>query len=102
MDARCVKVAGIHVVRNMEKFKWPTPGILEQVNYCKNHNIPKLTLEILEAFINKLEAESDCDISYESREEIWRKIRMGLPLTDQERLIHSYDLEVLKVTGKWK
>ena len=85
----------------MEKFTWPTPGILKQLEYCKNHKVPELTLEMLEAFINRLEAESDCKISSETRDEIWRKIRLGLPLTDQERMIHNYDLEVFKKTGKW-
>lgn len=85
----------------MNKFKWPTPGVMEQLNYCKSHKVPELTLEMLEAFIDRLEAESDCKISYETREEIWRKIRLGLPLTTQERLIHDYDLEIFIRTGKW-
>lgn len=85
----------------MGRFKWPTPGIKKQLNYCENNPVPELTLEMLEAFISRLEAESDCKISYEAREEIWRKIRLGIPLTDQESLIHKYDLEVFKKTGKW-
>lgn len=85
----------------MGKFKWPTPGVMEQVKYCENNKCPKLTLEMLEAFIDRLEAESDSKISHEYREEIWRKIRLGIALSDQERLIHDYDLECFSKTGKW-
>lgn len=59
-------------------------------------------LEILKAKVERIEAESDSKISYETREEIWRKIRMGEPLSTLERLIHDYDLEVYKNTGKWQ
>ena len=51
--------------------------------------------------IERLVAESDCEISSATREEIWGKIRKGIQLTEQERLIHNYDLEVFKETGKW-
>jgi hypothetical protein len=51
--------------------------------------------------IERLEAESDCKISSGTRELIWEKIRKGIELTKQERLIHNYDLEVFKETGKW-
>jgi len=51
--------------------------------------------------IERLEAESDCKISAEARDEIWRKIKMNEPLSKQERLIHDYDLECYTITGKW-
>ena len=57
--------------------------------------------ETLKEQIERLEAESDHNISRETREEIWRKIRLGLKLSEQERLIHDYDIECMVKTGKW-
>jgi hypothetical protein len=85
----------------MEKFKWTTPGILEQVNNYKNYKYPELTLKMLQAFIDQLEAESDCKVSKEFRDEIWRKIRLGTPLEGQEHVIHEYDKACFEQTGKW-
>jgi hypothetical protein len=38
----------------MGKFKWPTPGLMEQLKYCENNKVPELTLEMLEEFLTNL------------------------------------------------
>jgi hypothetical protein len=58
-------------------------------------------MSLLKDKIERLEAESDCKISSTRRDDIWRKIRLGIPLSDQDRLIHDYDLECFRLTGKW-